>query len=142
MTPTTREKIQTIRDLHERLTELVDWLTEAEHLLAVARHLLKAAAALQQADAVTTPTDNGKPKTKRRQDVTQSEAAQLCSVTAKTVQRWDKGEGTPSGYPGRQDAVTLRAWAARRKEAANVKRSILAGCTANMDTMSGTTPPA
>ena len=38
MTPTTREKIQTLRDLHARLTEPVDWPTEAEHLLAVARH--------------------------------------------------------------------------------------------------------
>jgi len=39
MTPTTRETIQTLRDLHARLTEPVDWPTEAEHLLAVARHL-------------------------------------------------------------------------------------------------------
>ena len=38
MTPATREKIQTLRDLHARLTEPVDWPTEAEHLLAVARH--------------------------------------------------------------------------------------------------------
>ncbi len=65
-----------------------------------------------------------KPTTKRRHPVTQREAAQLCSVTAKTVQRWDKGEGTPSGYPGRQDAVTLRAWAAGREEAAKLKRSL------------------
>jgi len=67
---------------------------------------------------------NSKPKTKQRQPVTLLEAAQLCSVTAKTVQRWDKGEGTPSGYPGRQDAVTLRAWAARREEAAKLKRGL------------------
>ena len=39
MTPATREKIQTLKDLHARLTEPVDWPTEAEHLLAVARHL-------------------------------------------------------------------------------------------------------
>jgi hypothetical protein len=41
MTPTTREKIQTLKDLkdlHARLTEPVDWPTEAEHLLAAARH--------------------------------------------------------------------------------------------------------
>ena len=38
MTPTTRETIQTLKDLHARLTEPVDWPTEAEHLLAVARH--------------------------------------------------------------------------------------------------------
>lgn len=67
---------------------------------------------------------NSKPKTKQRQPVKLLEAAQLCSVTAKTVQRWDKGEGTPSGYPGRGDAVTLRAWAARREEAAKLKRGL------------------
>lgn len=39
MTPTTREKIETLKDLHARLTEPVDWPTEAEQLLAVARHL-------------------------------------------------------------------------------------------------------
>jgi len=61
---------------------------------------------------------------RRRQDVTQSEAAALCGVTLKTVQRWDRGEGTPEGYTGRGDAVTLRAWAARRKEAATVKRAL------------------
>jgi hypothetical protein len=38
MTPATREKIQTLKDLHARLTEPVDWPTEAEHLLAAARH--------------------------------------------------------------------------------------------------------
>jgi hypothetical protein len=74
--------------------------------------------AMRQADAAP------KPKTKQRQPVTLLEAAQLCNVTAKTVQRWDKGEGTPSGYPGRQDAVTLRAWAARREEAAKLKRGL------------------
>ena len=37
MTPTTRETIQTLRDLHARLTVPTDWPTEAEHLLAVAR---------------------------------------------------------------------------------------------------------
>ncbi|MDD3886863.1 MAG: hypothetical protein PHI35_08320 [Victivallaceae bacterium] len=67
---------------------------------------------------------NSKPKTKKRQPVTQSEAAALCGVTLKTVQRWDMGNGTPEGYPGRGDAVTLRAWAARRKEAATVKRAL------------------
>lgn len=65
-----------------------------------------------------------KPKTKQRQAVTQSEAAKLCGVTLKTIQRWEKGAGTPEGYPGRQDAVTLRAWAARREEAAKLKRSL------------------
>ena len=65
-----------------------------------------------------------KPKTKQRQAVTQSEAAALCGVTEKTIRRWEKGEATPERYPGRHDAVTLRAWAAWRKEAATVKRAL------------------
>ena len=77
--------------------------------------------ALQQADAAPA---NGRPTTKRRQPVTQSEAAALCGVTLKTVQRWDKGEGTPSGYPGRQDALTLRVWAEGNRQAANTKRGL------------------
>lgn len=81
-------------------------------------------AARPPVDAVTTPTDNGKPKTKRRQDVTQSEAAKICGKKEKTIRRWDKGEGMPEGYPGRGDAVALKTWDARRKEAANVKRAI------------------
>ena len=77
--------------------------------------------AMRQADAAPA---NSKPKTKKRQPVTQSEAAQLCNVTEKTIRRWEKGEATPEGYPGRGDAVALGAWAARRKEAATVKRAL------------------
>lgn len=89
--------------------------------VAASRHLLKAAAALQQADAAPA---NSKPKTKQRQAVTQRDAAKLCGVTEETIRRWEKGESTPEGYPGRQDAVTLRAWAARREEAAKLKRGL------------------
>lgn len=66
----------------------------------------------------------GGPTTKRRQPVTLLEAAQLCNVTEKTIRRWEKGEATPEDYPGRGDAVVLGAWAARRKEAANIKRGL------------------
>jgi len=77
---------------------------------------------------------SSKPKTKQRQAVTQSEAAKLCGVTLKTIQRWEKGAGTPEGYPGRQEAVTLRAWAARREEAAKLKRSLTKmTCVRDMD---------
>lgn len=77
--------------------------------------------AMQQADAAPASI---KPTTKRRQPVTQREAAQLCNVTEETIRRWEKGESTPSRYPGRQDAVTLKAWAAWREEAAILKRGL------------------
>ncbi len=77
--------------------------------------------AMRQADAAPA---NNKPKTKQRQPVTLLEAAQLCNVTEKTIRRWEKGESTPEGYPGRGDAVALGAWVARRKEAAYMKRGL------------------
>ncbi len=77
--------------------------------------------AMRQADAAPA---NGRPTTKRRQAVTQRDAAKLCGVTEETIRRWEKGEGTPEGYPGRHDAVTLRAWAGWREEAAKLKRSL------------------
>lgn len=76
--------------------------------------------AMRQADAAPA----NKPKTKQRQAVTLLEAAQLCNVTEKTIRRWEKGESTPEGYPGRGDAVALGAWVARRKEAAYMKRGL------------------
>ena len=75
--------------------------------------------AMRQADAAQPSKE-----ARKRQPVTLREAAQLCSVTAKTVQRWEKGAGTPEGYPGRGDAVALGAWVARRKEAAYMKRGL------------------
>jgi len=77
--------------------------------------------AMQQADAAPASI---KPKTKQRQAVTQSEAAKLCGVTEETIRRWEKREGTPSRYPGRQDALTLRVWAEGNRQAANTKRSL------------------
>jgi len=59
-----------------------------------------------------------------RQEVTQGEAALLCAVTQRTISRWDKGLSTPGGYPGRGNAVTLRAWAARREEEKKIKRGL------------------
>ena len=75
--------------------------------------------AMRQADAAQPSKE-----ARKRQPVTLREAAQLCSVTAKTVQRWEKGKATPEDYPGRGDAVALGAWAARRKGAANIKRGL------------------
>lgn len=90
--------------------------------VATARHLLKAAAALESGGGAAPA--NRKPKTKQRQAVTQRDAAKLCNVTEKTIRRWEKGESTPEGYPGRGDAVALGAWVARRKEAAYMKRGL------------------
>ena len=68
---------------------------------------------------------DSKPKTKKRQPVTQRDAAKLCGVTEKTIRRWEKGKGTPSRYPGRGDALTLRFWAEGNRQAANIKRAVV-----------------
>ena len=77
--------------------------------------------AMRQADAAPA---NSKPKTKQRQAVTQRDAAKLCGVTEETIRRWEKGAGKPEGYPGRQDAVTLRVWVEGNRQAANIKRAV------------------
>ena len=75
--------------------------------------------AMRQADAAQPSKE-----ARKWQPVTLREAAQLCNVTEKTIRRWEKGEATPEEYPGRGDAVALRAWAARRKVAAKLKRDL------------------
>jgi hypothetical protein len=81
------------------------------HLETINRHFPK------QIEAPTVP--------KRRQAVTQAEAARIVGRTARTVQDWEKGKGKPQDYPGRGDPVTLATWAIRRKGQALVKRGVL-----------------
>ena len=76
-------------------------------------------------------------KTRKRGGVTQKEAAKICGVSVSTIRAWDRGEHTPEGYPGRGDAVLLRAFAARREEVRRMKTAVL-GATrhGNMDAVS------
>jgi DNA-binding transcriptional regulator YiaG len=60
-------------------------------------------------------------KTRRRGEVTQKEAANICGVTVFTIRAWDRGKHTPEGYPGRENAVTLKAWAGRKAEGEKLK---------------------
>jgi len=62
---------------------------------------------------------------KRRPAVTLKDAGKICNVTERTIQEWEKGNGTPEGWPGRGDPVALRAFASRRTEQRNVKRALL-----------------
>ena len=67
-------------------------------------------------------------KTRRRGGVTQKEAAKICGVTVFTIRAWDRGRHTPEGYPGREDAVTLKAWAGRKAEGEKLK-AVVTGAT-------------
>jgi hypothetical protein len=120
-----RERRQRERLERERIDQAA--ATEAAQRRRQEQDDLRAIAAsvgkLDPATAGGAQSGTGK-RGRARQDVTQSEAAALCGVTLKTVQRWDRGNGTPEGYPGRGNAVTLRAWAARREEEKKIKRGL------------------
>ena len=58
--------------------------------------------------AVNRPQENEMPDAmtacklkKRRDEVTQTRAAQQLKVSERTIRNWDNGIGTPDGYPGR-----------------------------------------
>jgi len=70
-----------------------------------------------------TPTQPAKGK-RPRYPVTLEEAARIVGRTARSVHGWEAGKGTPDGYPGRGDAVALNAWASRRTEQDNLKKSL------------------
>ena len=51
-----------------------------------------------------------------KSEVTQEEAADLAGVkTVRTISNWDKGIGTPNGYPGRQSRAAFMAFIERRE---------------------------
>ena len=55
------------------------------------------------------------------------EAAMLIGVTTRTVQNWDKGQGKPIDYPGREDLTFLQMFAARqnaKKQQEEIARSM------------------
>jgi len=81
-------------------------------------------AAAMRSLTTATATKSEAARHSHRQAVSQTEAAALCNVTDRTIRGWDKGEGTPEGYPGRGDAVALRAWAARRGEQKKIRRGL------------------
>ena len=52
---------------------------------------------------------------KQRAEITQKEAAILAGVQTRTIHNWEKGEGTPPGYPGRQSRASFMAFIERRE---------------------------
>jgi hypothetical protein len=54
-------------------------------------------------------------------EVTQELAAILAEVKPRTNRNWDKGIGTPQGYPGRQSRAVFVAFATTRKNNRRLK---------------------
>jgi hypothetical protein len=68
-----------------------------------------------------TPTAKSKPP---RQAVSQADAAQIVGVTDRMIRAWEKGRGTPEGWPSRRDAVALKAFADCRTQQGKLKRAL------------------
>jgi len=47
---------------------------------------------------------------KKRQHVTQAQAARYCGVSASTIRNWEKDLRRPPNYPGREDTAALAVW--------------------------------
>ena len=75
-------------------------------------------------------TVNKGKKKKNRGAITQKNAAALCGVSPRQLQKWEKGQATPERYPGRGDVIVFKAWAmgyqqkkALDKEVFNMERA-------------------
>lgn len=77
--------------------------------------------------AVAMRAEAGRPSegTKQHPDVTLKEAAALCGVSVPTVRNWEAGKHTPNGWPGRSNAVTLKAWAEGRAGGKRMKKAVM-----------------
>ena len=74
-------------------------------------------------DIPTETKSSGQPK--RRQKVTQKEAAASCNVSERTIQLWDAGTRTPDGYPGRSDVFAFKVWAEKYKQRTDLEERAL-----------------
>lgn len=76
-------------------------------------------------------------KARKRGGVTQKEAADICGYSVSMIRAWDRGEHTPEGYPGRGDAVLLKAFAGRREQGKKMKAAVIGAIRPrNMDNVS------
>ena len=53
------------------------------------------------------------PKPRKRATVTISAAALVVGVSESCIKKWERGESTPTGYPGRDDLLALHRFAAK-----------------------------
>jgi hypothetical protein len=70
------------------------------------------------------PTETAKGK-RPRQAVTQAQAARIVGKTTRMIQDWEAGKNTPEGWPGRRDAVALKAWADCRTQQGKLRRALV-----------------
>lgn len=61
-----------------------------------------------------------------RGDITQRDAAELCAVIIRQIQKWENNKNTPDGFPGRSNAFAFRAWAESYKSGKRLKQAAVA----------------
>ena len=79
-------------------------------------------------------TEKKRPRSKRQsahsgKGVTQIQLVKLLKeenlfYEQSTISKWEHGRGTPEGYPGRDDAVALKAWIGRFAEGVRMKKAM------------------
>ena len=67
----------------------------------------------EQKESTPGITSFGEKKKRKhtRGEISQKEAAGLCGVSSRLIQKWEKGENTPDKFPGRSNALAFSAWA-------------------------------
>jgi hypothetical protein len=61
---------------------------------------------------------------KKHMAVTLNDAAQICGRSTSAIKKWERGENTPEGWPGRGDSVALKAFANTRESRKKTKDAI------------------
>jgi hypothetical protein len=75
-------------------------------------------------DIQTPVPEPSKGKTKPRLEVTVKDAAKKCDVSVSTIKKWEQGESTPVGYPGRFNLVAFGMWQQTRASKKVVKDAL------------------
>ncbi len=85
----------------------------------------RATARAQRRKLATPDTPAKQAQPKKQKGVSLKDAAALCGVSVPTIRNWEAGTHTPKGWPGRDDAVLLKAFQGRRETGANMKKAVV-----------------
>lgn len=100
-----------------------------KHFLMIANNALANAlkeerSTVEKVEELVSRLEPSKGKKKPRLEVDRKEAAKTCHVSQSTIKKWDRGESTPAGYPGRYDLVALGMWQQSRASQKLVKKTL------------------
>lgn len=85
---------------------------------------LRVRAAKKQEGRVGVRRPRGRRAPKKHKPVLIKDAAQICRVAQRTIKNWEAGKHTPERWPGRDDAIALRAFMETKKSQAATRRGL------------------